>query len=149
MINIWKGVLPALLCAACSSTSSSGGDGGGSRTTLTGDAAVGEACAYLQTPGGNAASTPTCPVAPGGTCLPTSGCDLASLPTGLSCTGQYCTASIDPCVPLAANMHSDFYACSCVSGHWACGLCSAGASECAEAGADDAAAVDAGVDGTR
>jgi hypothetical protein len=139
-------VIPTLLCAACSSSSHGGGDAGGA--TLTGDAAVAEACGYLQTPAGNAADTPTCPVAPGGICLPTSGCDPASLPTGLSCTGQYCKASIDPCVPLSENEHIDFYACSCVSGQWACGLCGAGASTCAEAGANDATAADAGVDGS-
>jgi hypothetical protein len=132
--------LAALACAACSSGSSSGG------STLMGDAAVAQACEYLQTPAGNASNTPACPIAPGGTCLGTSGCDPASLPTGLACSGRYCTASIDPCVPLADNEHIDFYACTCAGGHWACGLCGAGASTCAEAGTEDAGPGDATVD---
>jgi hypothetical protein len=134
-------ILAALACAACSSSTSGGG------STLTGDAAVAQACDYLQTPAGNASDAPTCPVAPGGTCLGSSGCDPASLPTGLACTGQYCKASIDPCVPLADNEHIDFYACTCVSGTWACGICAAGASTCVEAGVDDAGMGDATVEG--
>ena len=119
-----------LSCAACSSSSSAGG------SQESGDAAVAQACSYLQTPAGNQANAPSCPVAEGGTCLPTSGCDPASLPTGLPCSEQYCEALIDPCVPLAENGLIDFYACTCVSGRWACGLCAAGASSCADAGAD-------------
>jgi hypothetical protein len=113
-------------CAACSPGSGAGGSA----------QAVAQACDYLQSPAGNQANAPACPVADGGTCLGSSGCDPASLPTGLPCSEQYCTATIDPCVPLALNSRIDFYACTCVSGRWACGLCAAGASTCVEAGAD-------------
>jgi hypothetical protein len=119
-----------LSCAACSTSSGAGG------STETGDAAVEQACAFLQSPSGNASHTPSCPVADGGTCAASSGCDPASLPTGQPCSGQYCTATIDPCVPLAQNSRIDFYACTCVSGRWACGLCALGLATCIEAGAD-------------
>ena len=99
---------------------------------------MGQACDYLQTAAGNASNTGMCPVAPGGTCFPSSGCDPKSLPTGMACSEQYCIAGIDPCVPLAANEHIDFYACTCVSGHWDCGICAQGASTCIDAGPDDA-----------
>lgn len=121
-----------VVAAACSSSTSSGG------STDSPDAAAAAACAYLQTAAGNMANAPDCPVAPGGTCLPSSGCDPASIPEGLACSTQYCKARIDPCVPLAQNGRIDFWACTCLDGRWACGLCGAGASTCAEAGAADA-----------
>jgi len=45
---------------------------------------------------------------------------------------------IDPCVPLGPNSRMDFYACTCVGGHWDCGLCSEGAPTCIDAGPEDA-----------
>ena len=126
--------LLSLLLGGCSPTSSGGG------SPESADAAVAQACAYLQTAAGNASHSGMCPIAPGGTCLGTSGCDPKSLPTGLACSDQYCIALIDPCVPLGLNEHMDFWACTCVGGHWDCGLCGEGASTCIEAGAIDAEA---------
>ena len=82
--------LLSLLLGGCSPTSSGGG------SPESADAAVAQACAYLQTAAGNASHSGMCPIAPGGTCLGTSGCDPKSLPTGLACSDQYCIALIDP-----------------------------------------------------
>lgn len=130
--------LPLMFCfltigpQACSKDSGAG-------ATQSADAAVAMACS----------SSPKtyCTPTPASKCTGNL-CGLVGLPTGEACTnGDTCDLNVDPCPGWIENLgyeRTDDYACSCVDGRWACGLCTVGEGECAEGGssASDASAAE-------
>jgi hypothetical protein len=122
MSNFWLALVILVIgLGACNKDTSGGGDV---------DAAIGAACSSPQ--------HMFCAPAPGAKCRG-SICGLDGLPSGQSCTvGQECGLNVDPCPDWQQNLgfeRTDGYACTCVGGRWACGLCTLGEGECAEGGA--------------
>lgn len=135
-------VMVALACSACSSSSGGSNQSDSGSPEESADAAVAHACGVANQP-----PETVCPAAPAGMCS-AGVCNLKSLPSGMACSGDStCMALIDPCADLAANSDTDYYACDCLNGHWACGLCAPGGATCLDAGGPSGAA-DAGAEGS-